>query len=565
MSDPLSRAKELEADGDVDGAAKAYVAAGAAADAARVLAMQGRLEDAGLAILEALNVEAHEAHTLPESGRSLMRQAQAFFKAYRPALAEAIEESLANAEPAPPEPAASAAPAEPAPPAQSSPAATPARKVEPPPSLTKPLDKPGAASSGSFRSRVRGGTGDSFRPPARAPSKQSGGFRSPSASGGFRAPAGSSGSFRPPVRGPSGAKEERVGRPLVTKTGGSLRRPSRAPSGGGIREEVVGRAPSKPPAREPTVSRAPSKPPVAEEVVGRAPTRAPSSKPPRPLATTPAPSPSTISSGNFEAPRVTHVTPPKTPPVEAPEPQKPEAPSTPSFAPPEPSPSKRPPPGPKLSASGEEMTDYSSSRADGWKDADAATLERSIQELIAGGRKGAAARIARDSGQFERALEWFLELGIHYQAGACLRALGRNDEALAQLLGVEVGSTNYRKACFELIAVSDELGRLDFDADRFLTAFVDEGPRDRDECAAYLDLAKLYSAAGFLSSARRCVLKVIALDPTHEEAMKLAGEARERQNAKVARSRPRLSSAEGMPELMPLEEFVKLAKQHAPT
>lgn len=538
MSDALSRAQALEAEGDVDGAAEAYAEAGAAADAARVLAMLGRLEDAGLAILKSLGVEAHEAHTLPESGRALMKQAQAFFKAYRPELAEAIQESLANAGPAPPEadaPGAQPATAEPAveepTPKPESPRPdrpTPARKVTPPPSLTKPPAEPAGASPGSFR------------PPARAPSAPS---------RGFRAPAGKSGSFRPPVRAPSGAKEERVGRKPRVKGSTSLRRPSRGPTSG-IREEFVGRAPSKPPVREEVVTRGPSTPSV----------KAP---PKRPLVSTPAPSPSTISSGSFESPRVTHVTPPEPEPPAPP--PKPEPPPEPAEATPEPARTPPPQKPQKLSASGEAMTGYTGSRADGWKDADAATLERSIQELLAGGRKGAAARIARDAGQHERALGWFKELGIHYQAGACLRALGRSEEALAELLGVEIGSTNYRKACFELIAVSKELGTLDFDADRFLTAFVDEGPRDRDECEPYLDLSRLYSNAGFLSSAQRCVLKVIATDPTHEEAMKLAGEARERKVAKPARPRPQLSSADGLPELMPLEEFVKLAKQHAPT
>jgi tetratricopeptide (TPR) repeat protein len=211
------------------------------------------------------------------------------------------------------------------------------------------------------------------------------------------------------------------------------------------------------------------------------------------------------------------------------------------------------------------VSEYSGTRADGWRDADPEAIERSIQELLAGGRKGAAARIARDAGQTERALEWFQELGLHYQAGACLRELGRLEAAQQELLAVEVGSSNYRKACFELITVSEQLGRLDFDADRLLTQFVDEGPNDADEIESFLDLSRLYSLAGFASSARRCALKVVGLDPTHEEALELAGAAREKAATRSVRPKPRVqSSGEGLPPLPTVDELIALAKQHAP-
>ena len=92
---------------------------------------------------------------------------------------------------------------------------------------------------------------------------------------------------------------------------------------------------------------------------------------------------------------------------------------------------------------------------------------------------------------------------------------------------------------------------------------MDEGPQDRDELAPYLELARLYRDAGFVSSARRCALKVVALEPHHEEALRLAREARE--HTRSSRPRPRTGADEaGLPSLPSLEEFVALAKKHAP-
>src|SRR5690606_26261008 len=83
---------------------------------------------------------------------------------------------------------------------------------------------------------------------------------------------------------------------------------------------------------------------------------------------------------------------------------------------------------PRLGAPGEVITEYAGSREAGWRGAGADAIDESIRQMLAAGRKGAAARIAWDAGRHEQALEWFLELDLHYQAGACLRALGRHQE-----------------------------------------------------------------------------------------------------------------------------------------
>lgn len=568
MSDALARGRELEGSGDVEGAVEAYVEARAASEAARVLAMQGRLEDAGHAILRALGVEASEVGELPQSERELTKQAAAFFKSYRPELAEQIHEALAKAGPPPPEPekpAAASAPAppraqprpEPAPPpeaARRDAAPPPARSSAPPsrvsvPSnLTKPLpDKgpgrssrppspggsfrpPSVVSSGSFRAPVRGG-GDSLR--------------SPTSSGGFRPPTTSSG---------SGLKPPRKGVPsITTKREAPAERPAAKPE---PEVSISGKTP-----RPSSIGSGAFTPPRMNR-------SEPEAKPAEPSTPASARAPS---SGPAAEARATHV--PQAPPKKEPsEPSRPTA-----------GPTKRPTPRPrassspspaaaekrgeaKLSASGEVVTDYAGSRADGWRDVDPEMVERSIRDHLATGRKGAAARIARDAGQYERALEWFRELSIHYQAGACLRALGRYQEAHKELLGVDPDDPNYRKACFELVAVSKELKHLDFDTDRFLTRFIDQGPQDRDEIEPYLDLARLYSSADFVSGARRCAQKVLGLEPDNPEAGRLAGRARQRSRRPSQRIRaPRAASnVEGLPPLPSLEDFVKLAKEHAP-
>lgn len=260
----------------------------------------------------------------------------------------------------------------------------------------------------------------------------------------------------------------------------------------------------------------------------------------------------------------TSSTPPRrsTPPPEE-EPAAPprDGPSRPAIRPPRPSTTQ-------LSASGEVITEHAGSREQGWRGAGTEALDKAIEEHLAAGRKGAAARIAREAGQHDRALVWFEELGLHHQAGACLRAIGRYDEALVMLMKQDISGANYRKACFELVAVAKELGTtLDFTYDRFLTRFIEQGPTDRDEISTYLDLAHLYLANEFASGAKRCLRKILASDPAHIEARELDAQLRRaarRSSAEAPRAATLPASARGLPPLPSLEEFVELARAHAP-
>lgn len=193
----------------------------------------------------------------------------------------------------------------------------------------------------------------------------------------------------------------------------------------------------------------------------------------------------------------------------------------------------------------------------GWHAADGAAIEETIKQFLATNRKGAAARVAWEAGQFERALGWFVELDLKYQAGSCLRSLKRPVEALAMLLEVPTEDQRYRRACFDIVALARETGRFDFELDRFLTAFVGEGPTDASECASFLELGELYASAGFAQGARRCAEGVLRIQPGDERAKALIASSR-------ARGAPK-SSASGDKTVLPsLEEFVALARARVP-
>ncbi len=513
----IETAKELEGRGHLDHAVKEFLRAGAPAEAARALAAVGRLADAGEAILKSLGVEGTDVAGLSAADRELVAQAAAFFgAAHQGGRAQGLKDALAAAPPPPPDAASRARASSSVPPAgrSSGSHARPSPASPAPAAPERPAPNAPNVSSGSFRPPVAGGSA-SFRPPA-APTVSSGSFRPPSASSGsFRPPSGASASFRPP----SGVADS-----------GSFRPPRAS-------EPAAPVAPSEParPPRASEATRAAIKPPEGEA-------------PPTPTVTGPrAPSPAEkalgIDSGSFRAPKISPLEVPKERPAR----------STPS--------------GPALSASGEAISDYSASRAAGWRDADEDALERSIQEHLAAGRKGAAARVARDAGQIGRALVWFTELGLHAQVGACLRQLGRPADALEELLKVDPASPGYRKACFEVIGIVTELGKLGFEVDRFLTRFVSEGPADPDEISTYMDLARLYSAAGFAGGAKRCLREVLELDPDHAEARALETELRRERRARQSPP-PRVSgapaSARGLPPLTKLDELRELAKRHAP-
>lgn len=499
----LETALDLEQRGHVDHAVKEFLRAKAPSEAARLLASKGRLADAGDAIVDALKVNEQGVAPLAESDRSLLRQAIAFYEAgHRGADAAKIQEALASAPP---------------PPADAEPRARGlAESSKPPPpsgratSIPAPApDEPApearppkdAPSSGSFRPPVREATErGSFRPPVRE-ATESGSFRPP-----VRKSAISSGSFRPPVRQPSQSESFRPPRPSPNP---EETRPASKPATFERPEPKITRAAIPPESGDEDA------PPV---VVGKAPAV------PTRAGFTPEPA---------AAPR-----------------------STPARS-------------PALSASGEKITDYQSNRASGWRDADDDALERSIQEHLESGHKGAAARVAREAGQIGRALSWFLELGLHSQAGACLRALGRSEAALEELLKQEPSGAPYRKACFDVIAIAIELDRLDFDVDHFLTRFVADGPADRDEVSTYVELAQLYVAHGFEDGAKRCLRRVLEREPDHVEGLALDAKLRKARRQRASASMaPRVSGptarVRGLPPLPTLEEYVKLAKEHAP-
>ncbi len=347
-------------------------------------------------------------------------------------------------------------------------------------------------------------------PPASVDRPRPSGFRTPGA------PPSSSGSFRAPSAGP----------------GPSSFRP---PSGG-----ISFRPPARPPSAAPASTEAPQV----------------SVRPPAETRTSQAP----VSSPAEARATVTAQPAPARAPVSA---QAPPARATP--APPTGAPASdrgAPPPEARLSASGEVVTEYAGSREAGWRDAGSESIDESIRQMLASGRKGAAARVAWDAGRHEQALEWFLELDLHYQAGACLRALGRMEEALERLLRVPTDGPHYRKACFELVPAAKALGRLDFDVDRFLARFVEHGPQDTAEIPTFLELAELYRERDFAAGAIRCVSKILALESTNGRALALRGELA----ARVERTRKASAPAiqRGLPELPTLEEFVALARANAP-
>jgi tetratricopeptide (TPR) repeat protein len=260
------------------------------------------------------------------------------------------------------------------------------------------------------------------------------------------------------------------------------------------------------------------------------------------------------SQAKLPSPEPVATTPPSAPTV------RPAAPSVAPAARTQPSTPKPPPSTPKPRAPAADDEGEGRTREAGWREASPEAIEQSIQQMLEGGRKGAAARIAWDAGQHERALVWFDELDMHFQAGSCLAALGRKDEALERMLREPDDTPRYRKVCFAIVDLAVELGRLDFDVDRYLNRFVDQGPTEVDEVPWYLRLAELYRRQGFERGAQRCFAKVLEIDAKNAIA-------REGLRAARAPARPSSSPApqrEGLPALVSLEDFAKLAREHAP-
>jgi hypothetical protein len=252
---------------------------------------------------------------------------------------------------------------------------------------------------------------------------------------------------------------------------------------------------------------------------------------------------------------------PRTPPPSAPAPTPPPAatPVRPAIQPAPASSGSRPRP---AAASHEDADRYKAEA--GWHAADGAAIEKTIQQFLETGRKGAAARVAWEAGQFERALPWFVELGLKYQEGSCLRSLGRPVEALVAMLEVAPDDTRYRRACFDVVALAHETGRLDFEVDRFLTPFVSQGPADASECDGFLELAELYASAGFAVGARRCAEGVLAKRPEDARARSLVATGAAPRGRGGSDRPPRRPPTGDLTALPSLDEFVALARKHAP-
>lgn len=187
-----------------------------------------------------------------------------------------------------------------------------------------------------------------------------------------------------------------------------------------------------------------------------------------------------------------------------------------------------------------------------------AEMEKTIDSLLAQGKTGAAARVALEAGQHERALAWFSELELFHHAGMCLRALGRAEEALTVILRLSLGDSRYRRACFDVIELAREVGRFDFEVDRFLTRFVVDGPADPQENAVFLELAALYAQHGFPEGARRCASAVLRASPDDVGArLILASHEAETRPTRRSSRPPRPAFSANLPSLDAYRELVR--------
>lgn len=197
-------------------------------------------------------------------------------------------------------------------------------------------------------------------------------------------------------------------------------------------------------------------------------------------------------------------------------------------------------------------------RSAGWRDASGDEMDKTIDSLLAQGKTGAAARVALEAGQHERALAWFMELELFHHAGMCLRALGRPDDALTTILRLSLGDTRYRRACFDVLELAREVGRFDFEVDRFLTRFVVDGPADPQENVSFLDLAALYGQHGFTEGARRCAAAVLRASPDDVGArMVLASHEVEARPQRRSSRPPRPTFSANLPSLDAFREMVR--------
>jgi hypothetical protein len=585
----LDMARDLEQRGHLDHAAKAYLRAARPDEAARLFESLGRAAEAADAWVASVGLVAREVSpSLPPEAHAVVERACELYRTVRrDADASALEAALGGrGAPFPvasleedeerPTPGDEARPgserarrpsSSPAPRgvASSAPTPTPAPSAPTPtPAPSAPTPTPAPSPPFAAPSGARPTSVGAARPPAPPvdPLDIAGAPRRPSvmASPGLHRPT------RPPLEESVGlhrgaSTEERVApetprRPSSFTVARPLGRPSGAPPRG-VDPRAEPEAPATPPApsvSEPRVDVAPSAP-RGVEPSSRSPRGEPSSAPQKVDPTPRAGGVSDPSSRRSDSPVA--IEPPSAPKAST-APSR--APSTPGAAAPRLSapPSKIAPTRGPVGAP--EKGDFA--RAAGWRDMGSAEMEKTIDSLLAQGKTGAAARVALEAGQHERALVWFTELELFHHAGMCLRALGRPDEALTVVLRLSLGDSRYRRACFDVIELAREVGRFDFEVDRFLTRFVVDGPADPQENTVFLELAALYAQHGFPEGARRCAAAVLRASPDDVGArLILATHETETRPTRRSSRPPRPAFSANLPSL---DAYRELVRAHAP-
>ncbi len=190
--------------------------------------------------------------------------------------------------------------------------------------------------------------------------------------------------------------------------------------------------------------------------------------------------------------------------------------------------------------------------------------DKMIEELLASGRVGAAARVAWDAGRLEEASRWFRELELHYETGMCLADMNDLEPALDELLQVPPDHKHYRRAAARALEVAKTLDRFDFEVDRFVNAFLFTPPKTKEEVDAYLTAAHLYGRQGFDASAREVLGRVLSFEPAHEQAQLLLDRIAHRRSLRSSRpprpsapARPPPARRDSLPDLPPLESYVR--------
>lgn len=559
----LEMARDLEQRGHLEHAAKAYLRAARPDEAARLLEALGQPVEAAQAWVASVGLVAREVSpALPAEARAVVERACELYRSVRrDADASALEAALGGR--GAPIPVASLQEDEERPTSgdEAGPASDRARRPSSAPaSAPTPTPAPSAPVVSSAPPAARPVSIGATRPPAPPvdPLDIAGAPRRPSvmASPGLHRPT------RPPLEESVGlhrgaSTEERVA-PEAPKRSTSftvarpLGRPSGAPPRVDPRAEPDASASPRPPAPSVSAPRAePSSSAPRVEPSSSAPRAEPSSPPrvvdPSPRAAEPSPRRS-------DSPVA--IEPPSAPSSPAPS-RAPSSPGT-AAAPRLSAPTKIAPTRGPVGAP--EKGDFA--RAAGWRDMGSAEMEKTIDSLLAQGKTGAAARVALEAGQHERALAWFNELELFHHAGMCLRALGRAEEALTVILRLSLGDSRYRRACFDVIELAREVGRFDFEVDRFLTRFVVDGPADPQENAVFLELAALYAQHGFVEGARRCASAVLRASPDDVGARLILAthEAETRPTRRSSRP-PRPAFSANLPSL---DAYRELVRAHAP-